>query len=335
MFAVGMLSTVAIMGLAAVLVTFGMFSIGIVYAVSSIIGQITSNISVIPEVVINFKSAQPIIDGFYKILGTAEDPEAGESLPCEPMQINIKGMSFAYDQTNEDDNADGDGATQIFDGLDLRIKEGQKHAIVGVSGTGKSTLLSILSGYYDDYEGSVSYGKLELRAISKSSLCKCVGVVSQNTFLFDDTMRNNITLYSNEYTDDEVKKACADAGLGEFIESLQEGLDTEISEAGGNISGGEKQRVALARVLLRKQPIMLLDEFTASLDPSTAYSMEEHVLSLTGITVVSVTHRLSPALLKHYDEIIVLDKGKVAEQGGFEELVEADGQFSSMLKLYA
>lgn len=211
-------------------------------------------------------------------------------------KITLHKVSFGY---REDRN--------VLDGLSYSFQAGKHYAVVGKSGCGKSTLLSLLLGYYPDYSGSISYDGTELRELTRECLGSIVAYVSQDTFLFQDTIANNITLYDEKYTLQEVEAAVEQAGLAELVASLPEGLSTLIGENGRNFSGGEKQRLSLARALLRKSRVLLLDEFTANLDRETARKIEERIMGFDDKLIITVTHRLEPDMRPRYDGILNLE----------------------------
>ena len=177
--------------------------------------------------------------------------------------------------------------------------------ITGQSGSGKSTLLNLFAGMYDNYEGSLRYDDVEVRCMEAESLSLLVSVVSQEAFLFNDTLKNNITLYDNKYQEGEIQRAVRLAGLEEFVKGLSHdgvtGLEVRVSENGSNFSGGEKQRINLARAILKGSPVLLLDEITASLDEKTADEVERAVLALEDVTVLFVTHKVNEKLAGFYD----------------------------------
>ncbi len=180
---------------------------------------------------------------------------------------------------------------KVLRNLSFRFRTGKHYAVIGKSGCGKSTLLSLLLGYYPNYSGSIRYDGVELRELTREYLGKTVAYVSQDTFLFQDTIQNNITLYHEEYTPQEIEAALNQAGLKELVDSLPEGLSTMVEENGKNFSGGEKQRFSLARALLRKSRVLLLDEFTTNLDKETAEKIEEQVMGLKDCLIITVTHQ--------------------------------------------
>ena len=154
-------------------------------------------------------------------------------------------------------------------------------------------------------------------------------LIHQNPFLFDDTIRNNITLYET-YPDTAVKAACHLAGLDELIDSLEDGLDTEVSENGSRFSGGEKQRIAVARAILHRENVFLLDEATSALDSETTDFVEDSIFSLENVTCISITHKLAPNSLQKYDEILVMDNGKIVQRGSYDRLLAVSGPFSEL-----
>lgn len=292
--AVGLLSTVLVMALAAWFALEGMFSAGMVIAFGHLIGNIVSPITRIPAIIANFGASRPIQERFQAIL--AIKPEEGtEEIPGLEEGITAEGLSFCYP-----------GGKEVFRDLSFRFRAGGHYAVVGKSGSGKSTLLSLLEGDFLDYSGSIRLDDRELRNLKKDCLRKLMGMVSQDTFLFQDTIWNNITLYREGYSAAEVERALEQAGLKALVDSLPEGTATMVSENGKNFSGGERQRFSLARVLLQGKKILLLDEFTAHLDGQTAREIEGRLLAGKDCTVITVTHRLEPELLGQYDQVLAL-----------------------------
>lgn len=230
--------------------------------------------------------------------------------------ISFEQVSFGYDPN-----------TPVLHNVDLRFEAGRKYAIVGASGSGKSTLLNLIMGGYDNYTGSLSIDGRELRDVDPDSLYDLMSLIGQNVFLFDATVRENITMF-RKFPDAAVTHAAEMSGLDRVIAS--KGEDYCCGENGVGLSGGEKQRVSIARCLLSNTPVLMMDEATASLDNQTSFEVTDAILKLDGLTRIVVTHRLEEALLKQYDEIIVLRDGKVAEQGRFEALMEKAGYFYSL-----
>ena len=228
-------------------------------------------------------------------------------------EIILDKLSFRYGENINEEDTIGQNpprqetfSREVLRNLSFRFRTGKHYAVIGKSGCGKSTLLSLLLGYYPNYSGSIRYDGVELRELTREYLGNTVAYVSQDTFLFQDTIQNNITLYHEEYTPQEIEAALEQAGLKELVDSLPEGLSAMVEENGKNFSGGEKQRLSLARALLRKSRVLLLDEFTANLDKETAEKIEEQVMGLKDCLIITVTHRLTPDMLSRYDGILDL-----------------------------
>ena len=183
------------------------------------------------------------------------------------------------------------------------FEKGKKYAIIGKSGSGKSTLLKLLAGYYPPLDGDICTD-------GNTALPDDVAMIHQNTFLFQDSLRNNLTMWQ-PYTEQEIREAAGKAGLGELIAGLPQGLDTLVEENGNNFSGGECQRIAIARALLSGKKILLMDEATSALDEQTANAVERSILSLADVTCISVTHRLTPETRKQYTAVFTMDAGQL------------------------
>lgn len=338
---VGLLSTVLVMAMASYFSLKGMFSAGMVIAFGHLIGQIISPIESMPSIVANFRASRPLEKRFRHLLGenitsrnllTQTDKndsmekglskEKARPTKEEPSRENALSRRKAHDTKDADiPKANGFREEIILDklsfryetlsrevlrNLSFRFRTGKHYAVIGKSGCGKSTLLSLLLGYYPNYSGSIRYDGVELRELTREYLGNTVAYVSQDTFLFQDTIQNNITLYHEEYTPQEIEAALEQAGLKELVDSLSEGLSAMVEENGKNFSGGEKQRLSLARALLRKSRVLLLDEFTANLDKETAEKIEAQVMGLKDCLIITVTHRLTPDMLSRYDGILDL-----------------------------
>ncbi len=293
---IGLFSTVLVMGLAAYFSLNGMFSAGLVIAFGHLIGHIVSPITQIPSIIANFHASKPLLERFSALLEQKDDT-GSKDLHDFRQAVALENLSFGY----------GEGKN-VLQNLSFRFEADKHYLVVGSSGSGKSTLLSLLSGYYPDYNGSILIDGVELRQLKRESLSSLIGTVSQDTFLFQDTIRNNISLYHESYETSEIEAALEQAGLKPLIDSLPEGLSTVISENGKNFSGGERQRLSLARALLRKSRILLLDEFTANLDKETAARIEDELLQRTDCLTITVTHHLRPDSLHRYDGQLSIER---------------------------
>jgi ATP-binding cassette subfamily C protein len=215
----------------------------------------------------------------------------------------ITGVTLASGDIKLNDVSMSLGEKTVLNHVSLTFEKGKKYLVTGESGAGKSTLLHVICGLYDEYQGELTIGGCNLKAAPKGALNRLVSLASQEVFLFNDTIRNNITLFE-QYSDESIQTVLRQCGLEELIGRLSDGLDTVISENGSNFSGGEKQRINLARALIRDCEILLLDEVSANLDPETTDFIERTVLGLDGKTVISVSHKMPEKLAALYDEVI-------------------------------
>ena len=279
-----------------------------------IVGPVKTSISLINQI----KSVSLIAKKIEDILKSSSEDIEENNLENFKNCIEINNLSFSY---NEERKA--------LDNINLVFEKNKKYAIVGESGCGKSTLIKLLMRYYNDYEGSIKIDDNDLKSIYSSDLYKNMSMIQQNVFMFDDTIKENIKLFAN-YSDEKVIKACKRSGIYNLIERLPNGIDSLVGENGSKLSGGEKQRIAIARSLINDTQILILDESTSALDNETAYNLESSLLELDDLTLIVVTHKLIKNILLNYDEIIVMRDGKIVEKGSFEELINLKGYFYSL-----
>ena len=218
-----------------------------------------------------------------------------------------------------------------LDNLTLTFEKGKKYAIVGKSGSGKSSIIKLLTEYGADYTGRVLVNGQELSGLNRESIMHISPVCYQQTYIFNDTVFQNVALYQ-DYSKEEVMEALRKAGIYDTVQRLPEGVDEKIQENGKNFSGGELQRIALARLFLRNKAMTFLDEITSGLDNATAYEIEKRLLD-EDMTIINITHRYNKALMQKYGEIIVMDAGRIVERGKFDELMEKKGEFFSLYKI--
>jgi len=235
--------------------------------------------------------------------------------------IKIKDISFCY----SDDK-------YALKNISLNIEKGKKYVLVGTSGSGKSTLVKLLTNYYRNYQGEILIDDINNKDIDTTDLYNLISVIHQNVFIFDGSIKDNITLYNN-YNDYQIENAIKVAGLESTINGLDNHLDNLVGEDGLNLSGGEKQRLSIARAVIRKSPIIILDEATAALDPETSYNIEDSILNLKDTTIIVITHKLNKELLRRYDCIIALKDGAIVEMGSFESLINKNSYFYSLYNI--
>ena len=244
-------------------------------------------------------------------------PAAPLSFPKEPA-LRAENLSFSYPGST----------TKTLDGISFAALPGEHIAIVGPSGAGKSTITALLMRFWNTPEGSLTIGGADIGRFDPEELRRNMALVSQRTYLFARTIRENLLLARPEATDQELKNALAAAGLGQFSSKL----DEWCGQHGMKLSGGERQRIAIARMVLQNAPVMILDEATANLDGITEKEVTETLAALgEGKTMITITHRLKA--MDQYDAIVVLDKGKIAEQGRHEELMQGNGLYRRMWEL--
>lgn len=258
------------------------------------------------------------IDGLLRLEPEIRDAPDAQPLRLKGGEVRFENVSFAYDPRRP-----------ILDGVDFVIPPGRKVAVVGPSGAGKSTLVRLLFRFYDVSQGAVRIDGQDVRAVTQQSLRRAIGLVPQDTVLFNDTIAANIAYGRPGATRDEIVEAARIAQIHEFIASLPDGYDTLVGERGLKLSGGEKQRVAIARVLLKDPPILVLDEATSSLDSRTERALQEALERVArGRTTLVIAHRLSTVI--DADEILVLEAGRIVERGRHAELLRRGGLYAEM-----
>ncbi|MBU8609607.1 ABC transporter ATP-binding protein/permease [Bacillus pumilus] len=278
------------------------------------IQQINSVIETYPKGVAGFKR-------FVSLLDQAPDEkDVPDAIHVDGLkgEITFHDVSFGYEKDS-----------LILEHINLEIKQGETVAIVGPSGAGKSTLCSLLPRFYEWQSGTITIDGIDSRQMKLSSLRQQIGIVQQDVYLFNGSIRENILYGKLDATEDEIWQAVLKAELKELVESLPEGLETMIGERGVKLSGGQKQRVSIARIFLKNPPILILDEATSSLDTETEASIQRSLEELSeGRTTLVIAHRL--ATIQHADRIVVVTKGGIAEQGNHKTLLTQNGLYKRL-----
>lgn len=248
----------------------------------------------------------------------------GQQIEIAHYDIEFQNVDFSYGEGKE--------RRQVLHNVNLKIPEYSVTAIVGPSGSGKSTICNLIARFYDADSGSVRVGGHDVKEFTCDSLLSNISMVFQNVYLFHDTVRNNICFGKPDATEAEMVEAAKKAYCHDFIMALPEGYDTVIGEGGGSLSGGEKQRISIARAILKDAPIIILDEATASIDPENEHLIQAAISELTkGKTIVTIAHRL--ATIEQADQILVVDDGQIIQRGTHKELVAVSGKYKDFVDI--
>lgn len=295
----------------------GWMTIGKVIAFIQLGRNILTPVSELSPLITNHRAAKALIGHIAEALeGSNTDETPRIPFAGLDSSIVLEDVAFSYE-----------GDQSVLHGINAVFEKGKSYAIVGGSGSGKSTLLKLLLGFYPNYTGSITIDSLEMHTIDLDDLYKHISVIQQDVFLFDSTIENNITMFRT-FDENKLRSVIKHAGLTALI--MEKGKHYACGEGGRNLSGGEKQRISIARCLIREAPILLMDEATAALDNETAINIENAILAIENTTRIIVTHRFSEQVMRRYDEIIVMHKGFIIERGTFDSLRKAGGYFDSL-----
>lgn len=280
-----------------------------------------------------FASLEPISDSAH-VLGVIDDAMNQLDALKERNYIDSEGKDIKLQQFNiEFENVDfGYDTRQILKDVRFHIPEQTSTAIVGPSGSGKTTICSLLARFYDVNAGSIRIGGHDVRELTCDSLLSNISMVFQNVYLFHDTIRANICFGKPEASEEEMIAVAKKARCHDFIMALPNGYDTVIGEGGGTLSGGEKQRISIARAMLKDAPIVILDEATASIDPENEHLIQSAISELTrGKTIITIAHRL--ATIEQANQILVVDDGRIVQQGTHQELIQQEGRYKHFIEI--
>ena len=265
----------------------------------------------------NMRQVKFTVEGLEEFLEMPELSEPAERAEISHTDVALRDAHFSYTGEEKD---------KVLHGIDLTLPEGSFTALIGPSGGGKSTVAKLIARFWDVTSGAITIGGVNVKDMPLSQLSEYVSFVTQDNFLFRCSLLENIRLGNPSATDEEVKAAARAAQCEEFISKLPQGYDTPAGEAGKRLSGGEKQRIAIARMMLKNAPIIILDEATASIDPENEHLIQQAISALTrGKAIITIAHRL--ATVQNADQILVVDDGRIAHHGTHDQLVKQEGLY--------
>jgi ATP-binding cassette subfamily B protein len=336
------LAMAMVYGVGGVLAIGGAFEVGTLVALTTLLARLYGPVTTLSNVHVEIMTALVSFDRVFEVLdlepGIKESPDARD-LPGGRLGVEFDNVSFRYPAAKESSvasleltpQAAVDEDTQVLSGVSFRAEPGTMVALVGPSGAGKTTLTHLVSRLYDPTEGRVLVGGLDLREVTGDSLREAVGVVTQDAQLFHDTVGANLRYARPEATDAELEEVLRMARLGTLLDQLPNGLDTMVGDRGYRLSGGEKQRLAIARLLLKAPSVVVLDEATAHLDSGSEAAVQEALsVALEGRTSLVIAHRL--ATVREADQILVLEDGRVLERGTHDELLGQGGLYTALYR---
>ncbi len=310
------LGTTSILFIGLYLVVHDKMTMGDLFSFFAAIGMMYTPLRRLGSANNSLQQARAAADRIFYLLDQEPEADGTMKLPTMNNEISFKDVTFVYPKTKR----------KVLDHINFRVKKGELVAIVGKSGAGKTTLVDMLPRFYRPTSGSILFDDIDINNATLESLRKNVGIVSQDIILFNETVRENITLGKPDATEEEINEAAKAAYAHDFINEMPDGYNTIIGERGVKLSGGQKQRISIARALLKNPPILILDEATSSLDTASEIIVQKALENLMARrTTFVIAHRLST--VRKADKILVLDKSKIIEAGTHEELLEKEGTY--------
>lgn len=335
------LATALVYGIGGWLAIDGVLQVGTLVALAALLTRLYGPLTALSNVQVDIMTALVSFERVFEVLDlkpmVRDEPGAKPLDRSEPLSIEFDDVEFSYPGPDDVSLASLESVArpetsapeQVLRGVSFRVEPGQMVALVGASGAGKSTITHLVSRLYDPTSGVVRIGDVDVRDVTLESLHQAVGVVTQDAHMFHDTIRFNLAYARPDATDDELLAALDAAQIGRLVASLPDGLDTIVGDRGYRLSGGEKQRMAIARLLLKSPQVVVLDEATAHLDSESEAAVQQALRNaLTGRTSLVIAHRLST--IRDADAILVVDDGRIVERGTHHELLAAGGQYAEL-----
>ncbi len=335
------LATALVYGIGGWLAIDGVLQVGTLVALAALLTRLYGPLTALSNVQVDIMTALVSFERVFEVLDlepmVRDEPGAKPLDRSEPLSIEFEDVEFSYPGPDDVSLASLESVArpetsapeQVLRGVSFRVDPGQMVALVGASGAGKSTITHLVSRLYDPTSGVVRIGDVDVRSVTLESLHQAVGVVTQDAHMFHDTIRFNLAYARPDATDDELLAALDAAQIGRLVASLPDGLDTIVGDRGYRLSGGEKQRMAIARLLLKSPQVVVLDEATAHLDSESEAAVQQALRNaLTGRTSLVIAHRLST--IRDADAILVVDDGRIVERGTHHELLAAGGQYAEL-----
>ncbi len=336
------LATAMIYGVGGVMAVGGTLTVGTLLALAALLARLYGPLTAISNVRVDVMTALVSFERVFEVLDLkplVAEAEGARALPPGPVRVDVDGVSFSYPAADEvslaslESAASGDrrAGGPVLRDVSFSVEPGSLVALVGPSGAGKTTITSLVARLYDPSSGSIRINGLDLREATLESLQEAVGVVTQEAHLFHDTIRANLDYAAPGATDEQMEAALRAAQVWGLVDSLPSGLDTVVGDRGHRLSGGEKQRLAIARLLLKGPGLIVLDEATAHLDSESEQALQRALdEALRDRTALVIAHRLST--VRHADEILVVDDGRILERGTHTELVERGGLYADLYR---